>query len=284
MTRHLDSLKRLSLETFGLTLATGVVIVIAAYHYFDGFGFASARSTVGFSLVALFLSAVPTQAYIVLRLARLRAENNSLFQAATRDGLTRVLNRAAFQSSVEAEIGAGRRRHGDAGLFTLLIVDADHFKRINDTLGHPVGDQALVAIAATLQRGVRSEDIVGRIGGEEFGILLKGAGFAEARIVAERLRLAIHALSVGPRRAPVRLSVSMGGLSFADPAPYDAIYKAADANLYRAKKNGRNRVDLSDGVRVLRREGDNRGATASLMGGGPARLPAPEAPPLERAG
>lgn len=264
MTRHLYSLQRLSLETLGLTLAMGVLIVIAAYHYFDGFGFASARSAVGFSLGALFLSAVPTQAYIVFRLASLKTANSSLFEAATRDGLTRLLNGATFKSTVEAETGAIGARRGDARVFTLLIVDADHFKRINDTFGHPIGDQALLAIASTLQRSVRIEDVVGRIGGEKFGILLKGANFEESRVVADRLRLAVQDLMFGTRRRPIRLSVSMGGITFAAPVRYEAVYKVADANLHRAKRNGRNRVDLSDGVKLVRREGDNRGATASL--------------------
>lgn len=283
MTRQLDSLRRLSLETFGLTLATGVVIVIAAYHYFDGFGFASARSAVGFSLVALFLSAVPTQAYIALRLAHLRSENSSLFEAATRDGLTRLLNRSAFKSSVETAITMAGGRRDDSRIFTLLIIDADHFKRINDTLGHPTGDQALMAIASTLRRCVRIEDVVGRIGGEEFGVLLKGAGFAEARIVAERLRIAIHEIAVGPRRHPMQLSVSVGGITFAGTAPYETIYRAADANLYRAKKNGRNRIDLTDTVKFIRREGDNRGATAALARGTPPS-PAAAARPDRAAG
>lgn len=258
------SLRQVCIETTGLTVAMGVVIVIAAYHYFDGFGLESARSAVIFSLAALFLSAVPIQLYVVLRLAGLRSENSVLFEAATRDGLTRVLNRTMFKSSVEAEIRSIGRRSGDAKAFTLLILDADHFKRINDRLGHATGDQALMSIAATLQRSVRKDDIVGRIGGEEFGVLLRNAGFEEARIVAERLRLAINELTVGPRQQPVRLSASLGGVTFSNALPYETIYRAADANLYRAKKNGRNRVDIANLARLVRAEGDNRGATGAL--------------------
>ncbi|MBC8131202.1 MAG: GGDEF domain-containing protein [Rhizobiaceae bacterium] len=264
MDRQLDSMRRLWLETSGLMLAMGAVIVIGAYHYFDGFGFESARSALAFSLGALLASAIPVQLYVVFRLASLKAENLSLFDRATRDGLTRVLNRTTFKSAVETEIESLGRRKADGASFTLLIVDADHFKRINDRLGHATGDQALVAIASTLQRSVRKDDLVGRIGGEEFGILLRNAGFGEAQIVADRLRLAIHELTVGPRREPVRLSVSMGGVTFANAMPYDTLYRAADANLYRAKKNGRNRVDLVNLVRMIRRDGDNRGATGAL--------------------
>lgn len=264
MPHQIEALRRLGLETLCLTAVMGLVIVVAAYHYFDGFGFESSRSAVVFSLAALVISAVPTQAYIVFRLATLKAANSSLFDAATRDGLTRVLNKTTFKQVVETEIQSMGRRRADGTAFTLLILDADHFKRINDRLGHATGDQALVAISAMLQRSVRKDDIVGRIGGEEFGILLRNAGYEEARIVADRLRLAIHTLTVGPRHQPTRLSVSMGGVTFANALPYDMLYKAADANLYRAKKNGRNRVDIANLVRFVRQPGDTRGATASL--------------------
>ena len=274
MTRHSDTLGRLCLEVLGLTLALAVLIVVAAYHQFGASASVPAHSALLFALVALFASAVPIQIYIVFRLRALTAANVLLFDAATRDGLTRVLNRASFKTTVEAEIQTLGRRVGDGQPFTLLIVDADHFKRINDRLGHPVGDQALVAIAATLRRSVRRDDIVGRIGGEEFGILLRHAGFDEAMAVAERLRLAIHALSVGTQQHQQQLSVSMGGVTFEKPLPYDTLYRSADANLYRAKKSGRNRVDLVNLVPLApRREGDNTGATRTLTRNPPGLRP-----------
>ncbi|BDA87139.1 hypothetical protein Sa4125_46810 [Aureimonas sp. SA4125] len=264
MQQQLDSIKRICLETFGLTVVMGVVTVIAAYHYFDGFGFESARSAAFFSLGAIFVSAVPIQIYIIARISALRADNTQLFDRATRDGLTRVLNKTTFQAKVESELRHLGRRQGDGQFFTLLILDADHFKRINDRLGHATGDQALIAIAATLRRSLRQDDIVGRIGGEEFAILLRNAGYEEARLVAERLRLAIHGLTVGPSAQPTRLSVSLGGVTFQNALPYDMLYRAADANLYKAKKNGRNRVDIANLVRLVRQTGDNRGATGAL--------------------
>ena len=265
MSRHAASLGRLCGEVLGLTLAMGALIVIAAYHTFGGFTGAPAHAALVFSLAALSASAVPILLYIILRLRALTVENALLFDAATRDGLTSVLNRTTFKSSVESELQTLGRRAGDGQPYTLLIVDADHFKRINDRLGHPIGDQALMAIAATLRRSVRRDDIVGRIGGEEFGILLRHAGFDEAMVVAERLRLAIHALSVGTLQHQEQLSVSMGGVTFAKPLPYDTLYRSADANLYRAKKSGRNRVDLVNLVPLEpRQEGDNTGATRTL--------------------
>jgi diguanylate cyclase (GGDEF)-like protein len=199
-----------------------------------------------FCLLMLFVSALPLQLYAATRFVVLRRTNQQLFQIATRDGLTKVLNRAAFQKSVEMRIGPnGRRRPEDDVPHTLLILDADHFKRINDRLGHGVGDQALSLIAATLRQNVRQDDLVGRLGGEEFAILLRNAGYEEAEIVAERLRASINRLEVGPRHQRTRLSVSLGGIAFRTAVPFDALYKIADTNLYKAKTSGRNRVTLS---------------------------------------
>ena len=261
----------------GLTTVMGAIILIAAFHVFGGSAAVAPRLALWFSIAALFLTALPIQAYILARLRMLAAENATLFEAATRDGLTRVLNRTAFKTGVEEAIQMLGRGAGDKRPSTLLIVDADHFKRINDQLGHPVGDQALVAIAATLRGSVRRDDIVGRIGGEEFGILLRGAGYEEAMVVAERLRLAIHALSVGTLQYKQQLSVSMGGVTFGQAVPYDTLYRSADANLYQAKKSGRNRVKLVNLQPLpFQRHGEPVRATRTL--GGPAASAAPADP------
>ncbi|WP_082639090.1 GGDEF domain-containing protein [Aureimonas sp. AU20] len=242
----LQSLRMLCLELFGLTLTMAGVMVIAAYWYFGSFSLPAAQSTLVFCLLMLFVSVLPLQLYAATRIVALRRANHQLFHIATRDGLTKVLNRAAFQKSVELRIGQeGRRRAEDDVPHTLLILDADHFKRINDRLGHGTGDQALSLIAATLRQSVRKDDLVGRLGGEEFAVLLRNAGFEEAQIVAERLRARINMLEVGPRSQRTRLSVSLGGIAFRTAVPFDALYKIADTNLYKAKSAGRNRVTLS---------------------------------------
>ncbi|WP_182084282.1 GGDEF domain-containing protein [Aureimonas sp. ME7] len=242
----LDSLVRFSLELLGLTVTMGAITVIAAFYAFDGFALPATRATLSFCLLALFLSALPLQIYAALRITRLKRDNDRLFHAATRDGLTQVLNRTAFKRAAEGSIASlSRRRATDLQPHTLMILDADHFKRINDRLGHHVGDEALTAIAATLRRSVRQDDLVGRLGGEEFAILLKNAGMEEARIVAERLRLAIHRIEVGPAERRTRLSVSIGGVSFRSAVAFPTLYKIADANLYTAKRTGRNRFNLT---------------------------------------
>ncbi|WP_279482678.1 GGDEF domain-containing protein [Aureimonas sp. SK2] len=264
----IDDLARFSLELLGLTMTMGAVMVIAAFYTFDGFGLPATRATLLFCLLALFGCALPLQAYAAFRIVQLRRQNRRLHHAATRDGLTQVLNRAAFKQAAEAEIGVfARRRNRDATNYALLILDADHFKKINDRLGHHVGDEALTAIASTLRRSVREDDLVGRLGGEEFAILLKDAGVEEARIVAERLRLAIARVEVGPPDRRTRLSVSTGGVAFRGSVGFQALYRMADANLYEAKRKGRNRVELSrlgslgrgptiEGAPVARRQRD----------------------------
>ena len=242
----LESLRMLCLELLGLTLTMAGVVVIATYWYFGSFELPAAQGALGFTLLMLFVSALPLQLYAGTRIVALRRRNRQLFHIATRDGLTKVLNRAAFQKSVELRIGPdSHRRAEDDVPHTLLVLDADHFKRINDRLGHGTGDEALSLIAATLRMSVRKDDLVGRLGGEEFAVLLRNAGYEEAQIVAERLRSRINMLEVGPRHQRTRLSVSLGGISFKTKVNFEAVYKIADTNLYKAKSSGRNRVALS---------------------------------------
>ncbi len=248
MDQILRTLLALCAELIGLTLVAAGVILVGAYHYFDGFSAVTPTQAFMFSVVALTLAAGGMIGYAVVRVGQLKIQNDILQIAATRDALTRLYNRAAFKKEATAMIASIGRRRSDPEAVTLLVIDADHFKRINDSLGHAVGDKALVAIAAALAGGVRSYDLVGRLGGEEFVLLLKDAGPKEAAIVAERLRNLVNRLVVGPPSNPFRLSVSVGGVCFDRPVPFDQAYRYADRNLYRAKKAGRNRSEITDFV------------------------------------
>lgn len=232
-----------------LCLLSGLAILVAAYRYFEGFGAVTSGEALVFSVVSLTVAATALIAYAVVRVGHLKLRNGQLYEAATRDGLTRLYNRTAFRAQAERMIAAIGRRRSDPVELTLLIVDADHFKRINDSLGHGVGDRALAMIALALAGGVRHDDLVGRLGGEEFAVLLRDAGPKEAMIVAERLRLMVNRLVVGPATNPFRLSVSVGGVCFDRPVPFDLAYRQADINLYKAKTGGRNRSDVSDLLR-----------------------------------
>jgi diguanylate cyclase (GGDEF)-like protein len=155
------------------------------------------------------------------------------------DQMTGTLNRETFLETLET-----MRRRTDTG--TLLIIDADNFKKINDSYGHLRGDQALLKISRAICRAVRQEDIVGRIGGEEFGAILMGAGSDEAAHVAERIREEVEnaALALAEGKTHT-LTVSIGGTTgmFSEASISDLMRKA-DACLYAAKRLGRNRVIL----------------------------------------
>jgi diguanylate cyclase (GGDEF)-like protein len=158
------------------------------------------------------------------------------------DALTQVHNRLYFEHRLVAEwTRAARERQP----LSVLIVDLDHFKRINDTHGHPFGDRCLVAAAQALRGALhRASDVLARYGGEEFAVLLPGTDEAAAQGVAERLRQAVSGLALECAGQPVRLSCSIG-VSALVPAPLASPASAverADRALYLAKQQGRNRV------------------------------------------
>ncbi len=160
---------------------------------------------------------------------------------ATTDGLTGLYNRRHFLELCERELLRSRRYRSEIGL---LMLDADHFKKINDTYGHTVGDEALRLIARLCRSQLREADIISRLGGEEFAALLPQTGLREAYGAAERLRKAIEqtALPLGSGQM-LRLTVSIGVCAFTSQnVTVGDLLKAADDALYTAKHNGRNQV------------------------------------------
>lgn len=174
--------------------------------------------------------------------AELAAAHRRLSEKARLDEMTGMLNREAFFAALDCS-----RRKTDRG--SLLIIDADHFKRINDSFGHLTGDKALLEISAAILRGVRTGDILGRIGGEEFAAFLVGADDREARLVAERIRQEVEMIRFRPEReATVPLTVSIGGTNCAVDASISELMRAADTRLYEAKRGGRNRAIVQDAL------------------------------------
>jgi diguanylate cyclase (GGDEF)-like protein len=168
--------------------------------------------------------------------AGLAKAHRDLAEKARHDTMTGLLNRESFFAALD-----GSRRRGDRGV--LLLIDADHFKKINDGFGHLVGDEALLAIAAACRRGIRGGDTLARIGGEEFAAFLAGADADEATGVAERIRREVEAiLFEAPGGRAVQLTVSIGGTICAAEATVSDLMRAADHRLYAAKRGGRNRV------------------------------------------
>jgi diguanylate cyclase (GGDEF)-like protein len=157
------------------------------------------------------------------------------------DALTGLLNRRAMDLALEQQWHM-QRRHGHG--LTLAVLDIDHFKRINDTYGHAIGDQALVMLARTLANRVRSHDIVARMGGEEFLLVMPSTDADGGHQVVERLREVVETLRLAtPDGREVRFTMS-AGLACVEPEDRDLaeVMNRADAGVYRAKHAGRNRV------------------------------------------
>lgn len=172
--------------------------------------------------------------------ARLVVEQLDLWAEASRDVLTGAMTRRAFHDTLRKSAAAQARSRAPAAL---VLLDLDHFKRVNDTLGHAAGDAVLRAAARTVLAELRVEDSLGRVGGEEFAILLGGAGIEAAAEVAERVRRAIEAMDI-PGVPGLRITASFGLAPLqANGEGPDAAYDAADAALYAAKRGGRNRVE-----------------------------------------
>lgn len=160
------------------------------------------------------------------------------------DPLTRLYNRRTFLRACEKELEISQRKQRP---FSILMVDLDHFKSINDRFGHQVGDTALVAAVESMQDSIRGSDVLARWGGEEFAALLPNANLEAAHVVAERLRanVARIELPVGMddgEASVVRMTVSVGLATCTEPEDIQAVMDRADRSLYLAKDSGRNRV------------------------------------------
>ncbi|MSP24909.1 MAG: GGDEF domain-containing protein [Myxococcales bacterium] len=166
-----------------------------------------------------------------------------MYDAVLRDALTSVFNRRYFDERIDNET-AFAKRHGEA--LSLLILDIDHFKAVNDTFGHQTGDAMLQHFAQIVQEQVRVEDVVARYGGEEFAVICRLTDEVHAAILGERLRAATESSPLPHADGPLAVTVSIGiaGLPSADIATASKLIACADSALYAAKHGGRNRVTL----------------------------------------
>jgi len=167
-----------------------------------------------------------------------------LYESSVRDALTGVFNRAYFLERLAGELAYANRHGSDA---SLLLLDIDHFKKINDTHGHPAGDAVLRSFSGTVRKVLRVEDIFARYGGEEFIVLLRGIAIDGAARAAERLR---RAVSVSPtefdgKRIECTVSIGCASLGCGERSAQGLI-AAADRRLYAAKHGGRDRVVFAD--------------------------------------
>ncbi len=174
-------------------------------------------------------------------ITELKRRETELLEMAATDILTGLPNRRHFVAQLEQESARILRDKGRCA--SVLMLDADHFKMINDTFGHAVGDDVLRHLATLMQNKLRKVDTVGRIGGEEFALILPGAALPAAEAFAERLRQYVAATPVpqADRTIPLTVSIGVAGMS-ADDANADEVLTRADRALYRAKGSGRNMV------------------------------------------
>lgn len=207
---------------------------------------AMASSNTASMFFASFHATCQTVGLLWLVVARLQI---NLRQKADTDPLTGLLNRRALQTAFES---LEARLRVDGGGFAVIILDLDHFKRLNDEYGHAAGDAMLVAVARTTRSSTRPGDIQARLGGEEFCIVLPEAGLGEALDIAERLRLAIAGLRLPD--LPVQITASFGVASSGSHGhDGNSLIRAADDALYCAKRNGRNHVQVAADFSLIQR-------------------------------
>jgi diguanylate cyclase (GGDEF)-like protein len=177
-------------------------------------------------------------------LAALVMDELELRLLATTDGLTGALSRRAFLAAAARDL-AHVRRHG--GELSCILLDLDYFKRINDTHGHAVGDRALQDVVMLLKNSLRNVDYVGRLGGEEFAVIMPGADGAVAHEIGERLRRRVMNARLPTQVGAVRLTVSIGVATLTnEDARIEDLLRRSDQALYLAKTNGRNRLVCAD--------------------------------------
>lgn len=164
--------------------------------------------------------------------------DESLYELATRDPLTGLDNRRQLLALLRSHLARAIRTKTP---LTFLLLDADHFKKINDTYGHDVGDEALKFLARILRTSSRDSDLVARWGGEEFGLALPDTRPADAKQLAERIRKAVASSELVLGTRVLRLTVSIGAADFRIGDTVDTLFRRADEQLYRAKEAGRNR-------------------------------------------
>ena len=174
----------------------------------------------------------------------LKDANLRLNDLAYNDALTGLYNHRYFQDTLSSELARAARYLLSV---SLIIFDLDHFKRVNDTYGHPAGDQVLINVAKAVEKNVRPSDIVARYGGEEFVVILPETDISGVKVFAARLRRSVEGVTTQFENMRINVTVSVGGTTYSPDQPgvtKDMLIQTADRGLYLSKKNGRNQVTI----------------------------------------
>lgn len=164
-------------------------------------------------------------------------------QASLQDQLTGLYNRGAFDTSMKREVDLSTRQHSP---LSLIVLDIDHFKTINDSYGHSSGDKALKALAECILDTMRQSDIAFRYGGEEFTLVLSNTALESATLVAERIRIAVSQLTCNDGKRDFAYTISVGVAELQQGEDSYQLFERADKALYKAKKSGRNQTVKAD--------------------------------------
>lgn len=225
----------------GLLLSLPFVLICIGgiiWHYWNIYEVLTARTIANLvNLAAAGLLVILFMHYY--ERGRADTQRQLLHMAAT-DALTNLPNRGEFQRTLRSTIAHSARKNTP---FTLIVLDLDHFKQVNDTHGHDAGDQVLKQLGHCLQRNIRASDFVARLGGEEFAIIFRDAAGSEAGTLAEAIRQAIADMPFHYDDTGLSLRATLGVATFPDDGKDSTtLYKMADERLYRGKREGRDRV------------------------------------------
>lgn len=240
----------------GMILSVPFMLLGGVVYYFFLEDVGSAHGMI--DLLNMVLCGSLMQMFMHMYEARREEAEQRLVEVAQTDSLTGLANRASFQSTLARTIAESER---SSTAFALVIMDIDHFKSVNDTLGHDAGDYVLRHISQCLSERLRTTDFVGRLGGEEFGLILRDVRPDDAFELMEELRLRIAGRELRYGEAGIRVTASFGIAQWPEHGrEAEALFSVADRYLYRGKRAGRNRVAPAHPPRPS-------GATGTLAGG-----------------
>lgn len=228
---------------FGLVAAQFFVRPIAVIMFSDTMSTAEYRGSAGHAVLVVTAAMFTLVLTASILAATISDQLHAVKQSVRTDELSGLMRRSAFEEEARAFVARARE---DNVRLSMVVADIDHFKQVNDRWGHPAGDAAIRAFGAIIAGAIRPGDLAGRIGGEEFCILVWNCPGSAAGNLAERLRAGLAAQAMHGMNEGSVLTASFGAAELGATEFYDDLYMRADAALYRAKKQGRNRVVVED--------------------------------------